>query len=62
MKTTITTRTKNLKKVAREAVKNPFGMVLQNTTEIRAAVASEMHSIIERLHKTAKENKTGKYA
>lgn len=46
-KTKVTT-TNKAKIVA--GLKNPAGMMIKNTPKVRAAVASEMHAILMKLH------------
>jgi hypothetical protein len=44
------------KSVIEKGFKNPFGMEIENTKEIREAVANHAKSIISNLHRQKKNN------
>lgn len=53
MKTTINTTSTTIIELG---FKNPFGMVINNTPEIRQAVANHAKSIIAKIHENRKSN------
>ena len=59
--TKLTSRNLNAKNI-QAAVNNPFGIKMENTPEVRNAVANKMDEILKKLHAEAKANKTGFYA